>query len=125
MREFELMLQKIRGELGIPVEIRNFMTVEPAEISPNERIVQECKKAYQKVMGEEPHIGCIAGFVDAHFLINDLSIPTVIFGPYSSKGDSSAPYFTTSGSSEEHVDVESVVNATRIYAQMILNILVK
>ncbi len=123
MAEFQAILEKAQRELGIPMEISRFMIVEPTEISPEARIVQECKKAYQQVLGEEAGIGCTAGFEDAHFLINDANIPTAMFGPYWSKIDPTKPFFTTSGTPEEHVEIESVVNATRIYAQMILNIL--
>lgn len=123
MAEFKAILEKARKKLDIPLEIRRFMLVEPTEISPQAQIVQECKKAYQQILGEEPGIGCTAGFEDAHFLINDAKIPTAMFGPYWSSLDPTKPFFTTSGTPEEHVDIESVVNATRIYSQLILNVL--
>jgi acetylornithine deacetylase/succinyl-diaminopimelate desuccinylase family protein len=120
--ELQAVVDRAQKELNIPFEVNQFMMVEPAEISPEAQIVQECKKAYLHIMGEEPNIGCTAGFEDAHFLINDAKIPTAMFGPYWSTEDPTQPFFTTSGSPYEHVDIDSVVGATKIFAQMILNI---
>ncbi|MEM2896279.1 MAG: M20 family metallopeptidase [Candidatus Bathyarchaeia archaeon] len=99
----------------LKVEVRRLPSVEPAEISPDERIVQEIKKAYKEVTGREPKIDGAGSYDDAHFLINQAKIPTAIFGPY---GDPAL-----SGVVDEYVEIDKLIDATRTYAALMVNVL--
>jgi acetylornithine deacetylase/succinyl-diaminopimelate desuccinylase family protein len=105
-----------------PLKIRTIMEIEACEVSPEERIVKECVKAYKEIIGKEPRIGYTAGFEDAHFFVNEAKIPTAMFGPYKS-GKYEEGEDTTSGSNHENVNIDSVITAAKIYTRMILNIL--
>ncbi len=102
--------------------VREVMHVTPAEISPENPIVIECKRAYREILGTEPGIGSTAGFEDMHFLM-DAGIPTAMFGPYRRQQKSDPAFFTTSGMADEYVDIPDVVTAVRIYTHLIQNIL--
>jgi acetylornithine deacetylase/succinyl-diaminopimelate desuccinylase family protein len=111
------------GKTENPYSLETIMELEATEISPNEPIIKECVKAYTEVIGKKPNIGCTAGFEDAHFFINEAKIPTAMFGPYYSCQSFKRKQETSSGTYEENVDLGSVVDATKIYIKLILNIL--
>jgi acetylornithine deacetylase/succinyl-diaminopimelate desuccinylase family protein len=114
-----------------PIELSKILDCEATEISPSERIVKECERAYEAVYSQSPRLGFTAGFEDAHWFINDAKIPTAMFGPYIPGGwserdeeNSSVPgQYTSSGKPYENVDVQSVINASKCYIELMLNIL--
>jgi len=123
-KEIVSILDKLKKEDDeLQFFIRKTMELEAGEIRPTERIVLECKKAYQDITGEEPGIGCTAGFEDAHFLIHGANIPTAMFGPYSKAPARDQRFETVSGTPEEHVEISELIKATKVYAKLILNIL--
>lgn len=112
-----------RDDEEFQVEVREVMSLEGAEISAEAPIVRACQAAYRAITGEAAGLGCTAGFEDAHFLINDLGIPTAMFGPYQPRpaGDAQT---TLSGGSEEHVQLQWLDTGVRVYARIIEDLLV-
>jgi acetylornithine deacetylase/succinyl-diaminopimelate desuccinylase family protein len=127
LREVRGILDECAGEVGSAIELRQLLEVEPAEVSPSEKIVVECQRAFKQVTQREAPIGCTAGFEDMHFLLNEAHIPTAMFGPYRSKGKAegglSASQSTTASTPAENVDLESVVTSAKVYAQLAVNVL--
>jgi len=87
---------------------------EPSEVDPEEEIVKISVEAIQKVMGKKPPLRAFSGFTDSRFYINQCRIPTLIFGP----GDTNQIH-----TRDESVEVEALVRAAHIYAQIIINYL--
>lgn len=95
-------------------ELRVLHTTEPAEISENEQIVQVVKDVTKYVTKKEPKIAGIPGATDARFLINQAGIPTVVnFGPGT---------LDQCHVANEHIEVDQVLAAARIYALTALQI---
>jgi succinyl-diaminopimelate desuccinylase len=89
---------------------------EPSEVDPEEEIVKIGVEAIQGVMGEKPSLRVFSGFTDSRFYINQCHIPTLIFGP----GDTSQIHTT-----DESVEVDSLIQAAHIYALILINYLSK
>jgi len=89
---------------------------EPSEIDPEEEIVRIASAAIQEVRRERPKIKGFTGFTDARFYINRCHIPTLIFGP----GETGQAH-----TSNESVEVDSLVQAAQIYALIIIDYLSK
>jgi acetylornithine deacetylase/succinyl-diaminopimelate desuccinylase-like protein len=53
----------------------------PALTSPDSPIALAVAQAHHRVTGEDVHIGYTNGYNDGDFLMNDLNIPTVNYGP--------------------------------------------
>lgn len=104
------------------VNVRRVMHVTPGEIDPEAPIVRACQAAHRTVTGEDAVIGSTAGFEDAHFLL-DAGIPTAMYGPYRRTHPNEDPHFTNSGMADESVDLDDVVRAARIYAQLMIDLL--
>jgi acetylornithine deacetylase/succinyl-diaminopimelate desuccinylase-like protein len=87
---------------------------EPSEINPDEEIVKMGVEAVQEVRGEKPKIRGFSGFTDARFYINQCHIPTLILGP----GEVGQSHTT-----DESVEVDSLIQAAQIYGLIIINFL--
>ncbi|MBI4279292.1 MAG: M20 family metallopeptidase [Armatimonadetes bacterium] len=121
--EVEALCEAVRAADDQPFgcTVRDVMHLPPAEVSPDEMIVQECLRAYREVTGRPAGIGATAGFEDAHFLLA-AGIPTAMFGPYR-REPPGARWFSSSGMPDEHVYLADVVTTARIYARLIRNVL--
>ena len=89
---------------------------EPSEVNPEDEIVRIGVEAIQQVMGKKPPLRAFSGFTDSRFYINQCHIPTLIFGP----GDTSQIHTT-----DESVEVDSLIQAAHIYALILINYLSK
>jgi succinyl-diaminopimelate desuccinylase len=106
---------------GAAVHVEADMVVEPSEIPGDSEVVAECVRAFKAVMGREPEQtgGGGYGFTDAHWFTNDLGIPAAIFGPwYLHLGEGSV-----SDIPDEFNYVEDIVLGTRVYAELIKNVI--
>lgn len=97
-------------------EIEEIDYAEPSEISPDEEIVRIGLEAGREVLGERPKVRGFSGFTDGRFYVNQFHIPALIFGP----GETDQSHTT-----DESVEVDHLVQATRIYARIILRYLEK
>lgn len=125
LAQIRAVVERLRESEGgsFEVEVREKLSVEPAEMPTDAPIVVACQDAYRTVTGWESRISCTAGFEDGHFLINDLGIPTAMFGPYQPGPQGGDPQHTLSGGYDEHVEVEWLVRCIHVYEQLILDLL--
>jgi acetylornithine deacetylase/succinyl-diaminopimelate desuccinylase-like protein len=65
-------------------------------------------------MGKKPSLRAFSGFTDSRFYINQCHIPTLILGP---------GQVDQSHTTDESVEVEALVKATRIYGLILVNYL--
>jgi len=104
----------------VEFNVKPIMVVEPSEVKENSEVVEECRKASRNVLNREPQIGGTGGFTDAHWFNNNLHIPTVIYGPWylhlnDKKSVSDIP--------DEYNYVEDIITGTKIYANLIANVI--
>jgi len=86
---------------------------EPMEISPESKIVTVLKEAIRQLTGRKPQIKGMPGWTDAALLTNMAKVPSVVFGP----GD-----ILQAHSNEEWVEIEELVQATRVYIYTALRV---
>lgn len=101
--------------------VETIMVIEPTEVPKDAEIVQRCVAAFEAVTGEAAGLSCTAGFEDAHFFVNNLGIPTCMYGPFQPRPDD--PQGTISGGYEEHVELSWLRVAALVYARVILDFL--
>ena len=79
----------------------------PAATSPDAAISQAVARAHEVAIGSPVELGYTNGYMDMDFLINDLGIPTVNYGP----GDTVFAH-----TDHERLDIDELLKATRVYA---------
>jgi succinyl-diaminopimelate desuccinylase len=104
------------------LDVRITRHVDPMETALDNPLVKMCAAAYRAVTGGEMRIGATAGFQDAHYLANDLGIPTVMFGPFAG-GAVGDDYPSLSGQPDESVSLSAVAVTMQIYEEMIREVL--
>ena len=86
--------------------------LKPVVISPEEEIVKLSSSAYKREVGSEPELTFLPFWTEADFLVNELGIPTVIFGPGKAK---------KAHSITECISVDQLLTTSRIYLDMMLS----
>lgn len=107
LAEIEAALDGVRAEVAdLRARVEVFGWGEASETPPGMRVVELLTEASQRFGFESYELGYM-GMTDARFMINQASVPAVIFGP----GDIGLAH--TVG---EYVEVDELVRATRAYA---------
>ncbi|WP_324669527.1 M20 family metallopeptidase [Geochorda subterranea] len=117
--EIQRIAEEAIAGTGARVQSRPVMVVEPSEVPADSEPVNRCREALRAVTGMEAKLAGAGGFTDAHWLNNNLGIPTVVFGPW---------YLHLTGGSvsdipDEFNYVEDVVTGTRVYAHLIADVI--
>lgn len=133
-REIEQLVADMRKEdadlAKLQVDTNVFMNQWASEISPEEIIFQETDKAYQEVMGTEPDVTAFPYASDAAEL-NAYGIPALNCGPAGTTRVLASGTHYHGAQSDwnpdegEHCNIDELVNATKIYASLILNVCMK
>jgi acetylornithine deacetylase/succinyl-diaminopimelate desuccinylase-like protein len=97
-------------EIEVPVIHR---ILEPLDLAPDHPAVDRLVTAFRDALGREPELGSLPGPCDAN-IMSEEGLTTIIFGP----GDLS---FGAHGT-DEHVPVDQVVDACKVYATLILDL---
>lgn len=79
----------------------------PAVTPVDALVAQALVRAHELVTGQPVEIGYTHGYMDMDFLVNDLGIPTVNYGP----GDTAFSH-----TDHERLDIKELLVATRVYA---------
>jgi acetylornithine deacetylase/succinyl-diaminopimelate desuccinylase family protein len=104
---------------GARVEVDVVMAKPASEIPADAPAVAECIRAFEAVVGRRPAVRASPGYTDAHWFNLDLGIPAVVFGPWYLH----PPAGSISDIPDEHNHVEDVLTGTRVYAQLIANVI--
>jgi acetylornithine deacetylase/succinyl-diaminopimelate desuccinylase-like protein len=104
---------------GARVEVNVVMAKPGSEIPADAPVVAECIRAFQAVVGRRPAVRASPGYTDAHWFNLDLGIPAAVFGPWYLH----PPAGSISDIPDEHNYVEDVLTGTRVYAQLIANVI--
>lgn len=90
--------------------------VAPAmEIAADQPVVGAVRRAAEAVLGRDPGVHGWTATADSNILVNDLGIPTVIFGPGSIRQVAHQP--------NEYVPISELHAATQIYALVLADLL--
>jgi len=87
--------------------------LKPAQTPPDSPVALAISKAHQSVTGHQVSIGYTNGYNDGDFLVNDLSIPTVNYGP----GESPRSHTV-----EEMLNIDHLLTAVRVYLHTALSL---
>jgi acetylornithine deacetylase/succinyl-diaminopimelate desuccinylase family protein len=104
---------------GARVDVNVVMAKPASEVAPDTPVVAECIRAFEAVVGRRPAVRASPGYTDAHWFNLDLGIPAVVFGPWYLH----PPVGSISDIPDEHNYVEDVLIGTRVYAQLIANVI--
>ena len=99
---------EFRAELEVPVAAL------PMETSESGSVVRAVRSATMRVLGADPGVHGWSATCDANILMNEMGIPTVIFGP----GD-----IATAHRPDEYIEIDQLTQATMIYSLAILDLL--
>jgi len=103
---------------GARAEVRARMSKPGSEVSPDAAVVGECRRAFQSVTGRTPSFHGSVGYTDAHWFNLDYGIPAAMFGPWYLH----RPSGSISDIPDEFTYVEDILIGTRVYAQLIANV---
>ena len=106
VREVETVLQETRDRNKIEIELIKTQQFNPWQVSQDAPVVRRLVRACEKVLGQTPGFSGLNGYCEVE-LLAAAGIPSVVFGP----GADSAAH-----APDEHVAVQEVVDAARIYA---------
>lgn len=104
---------------GARVAVTVIMAKPASEIPADAPVVVECIRAFETVVGRRPAVRASPGYTDAHWFNLDLGIPAVVFGPWYLH----PPAGSISDIPDEHNYVQDVLTGTRVYAQLIANVI--
>jgi succinyl-diaminopimelate desuccinylase len=111
----ERLLERLRREHEeFDVRVEFPALTEAAEVSPDVPIARAVRAAVVAELGKEPEDMGFTGITDARFYVNDANIPAIVFGP----GD-----LRVAHGADEHVPVDDLVAAARIYARTFVGFL--
>lgn len=114
-REMEAVIEKARQkDADLQVQLAVEVETAPMEIADNEPVVEALQRVGRQVLGRAVPIGSWPATSDAGVMVSRGGIPTVIFGP----GDINMAH-----KPDEWVDLGEVVQATRIFALTIVDLL--
>ena len=99
-------LERIRQEHQIEVELVKAQQFNPWQISQQDAVIMHLSRACKKVLGCIPDFSGLNGYCEVE-LLAQAGIPSVVFGP----GADSAAH-----APDERVAVREVLDAARIYA---------
>ena len=87
--------------------------LKPALTDMDSEIVQVIKVSHREIIGDNPILFFTDGYNEMDFLINDLGIPTVQYGP----GDSGLCH-----TDEENIEINQLIKASLVYKMVIKNL---
>jgi succinyl-diaminopimelate desuccinylase len=104
---------------GARVEVHVAMAKPASEIPAEAPVVAECVRAFEAVVGKRRALRGSPGYTDAHWFNLDLGIPAAVFGPWYLH----PPAGSISDIPDEHNHVADILTGTRVYAQLIANVI--
>ena len=113
--ELRVRFNKLRStDSRLEFDIKKDTIREAVEVSESEQIVQELKKALNKVFNKEPIVSGMKATTDMSILVNQGKIPSVIYGP---------GFIKQAHTIDEFIEVERLIKSSKVYAEVLLNVL--
>ena len=113
--ELRVRFNKLRStDSRLEFDIKKDTIREAVEVSESEQIVQELKKALNKVFNKDPIVSGMKATTDMSILVNQGKIPSVIYGP---------GFIKQAHTIDEFIEVERLIKSSKVYAEVLLNVL--
>ena len=118
-REIEAIIHELqKKDPDLKADVDLYMTQPGSEIADDHYLFQALKQAHSSVMGSEPKITHSGYYSDAT-VMHRYGIPSLNYGPSGRFKEGVERWDPMVG---EHVNVEDLINCTKVYAALILNI---
>lgn len=105
VRDVVAMVARRRPPLRVDVQVE--AVIPTTEISPDADVVRAARSAAKAIFGQDPAV-TVSGPANESYLLNGFGIPTCIIGP--TGGNAHA--------ANEYVEVDSLIQAVEVYAQV-------
>ena len=113
--ELRVRFNKLRStDSRLEFDIKKDTIREAVEVSESEQIVQELKKALNKVFNKDTIVSGMKATTDMSILVNQGKIPSVIYGP---------GFIKQAHTIDEFIEVERLIKSSKVYAEVLLNVL--
>jgi acetylornithine deacetylase/succinyl-diaminopimelate desuccinylase-like protein len=113
--ELRVRFNKLRStDSRLEFDIKKDTIREAVEVSESEQIVQELKKALNKVFNKDTIVSGMKATTDMSILVNQGKIPSVIYGP---------GFIKQAHTIDEFIEVERLIKSSEVYAEVLLNVL--
>jgi succinyl-diaminopimelate desuccinylase len=106
------MLQQSDAEMQ--VELNQHLGIEAATIAADSILSQTVATCHAQVYGREPSIAISPGFNDTHYMIREMGIPALTYGP-GTTGTAHTP--------DEYIVIDDLYKTTRVLTQTALTLL--
>ncbi|MCZ6872553.1 MAG: M20 family metallopeptidase [bacterium] len=96
------------------VELNQHLGIEAASIAADSVLSQAVATCHAQIYGREPSIAISPGFNDTHYLIRDMGIPALTYGPGTT---------ATAHTPDEYIVIDDLYQATQVIIQTALTLL--
>ena len=103
-----------RDDPELQVELSRHLNIEAASIAADSLLSQTVATCHAQVYGREPAIAISPGFNDTHYMIREMGIPALTYGP-GTTGTAHAP--------DEYIVIEDLTKTTQTLVQVALTLL--
>ncbi len=108
-KEVEEVISKVEKKHGIEVKCKKVQHFSPWSISNDDPLVKQVRSSYAKIFDQKPVCSGVNYYAEVEMLASS-GIPSVLFGP----GD-----ITLAHSPNEKVNIQEVIDATKVYALLL------
>jgi succinyl-diaminopimelate desuccinylase len=103
-----------RDDPELQVELSRHLDIEAASIAADSLLSQTVATCHARVYGREPSIAISPGFNDTHYMIREMGIPALTYGP-GTTGTAHTP--------DEYIVIEDLTKTTQTLVQVALTLL--
>lgn len=103
-----------RGDSEMQVELTQHLGIESASIAADSLLSQTVATCHAQIYGREPSIAISPGFNDTHYLIRQMGIPALTYGP-GTTGTAHTP--------DEYIVIDDLYKTTQSLVQVALTLL--
>ncbi len=103
-----------REDPELQVELMQHLGIEAASIAADSLLSQTVATCHAQIYGQQPAIAISPGFNDTHYLIRDMGIPALTYGP-GTTGTAHAP--------DEYIVIDDLTKTTQVLVQVVLTLL--
>jgi succinyl-diaminopimelate desuccinylase len=103
-----------RDDADLRVELKQHLGIEAASIAADSLLSQTVASCHAQIYGQQPSIAISPGFNDTHYLIRDMGIPALTYGP-GTTGTAHTP--------DEYIVIEDLYRSTQVLTQVALTLL--
>ena len=112
--------RRVAESRGAEISLEQVLFVPAVEVDPGERVIAECIRAFEEIVGRPTEVRAVGGFTDAHFFVHDLGIPAINFGPWYLTPH---PRGSNTDIPDEYAHTDEIILGARVYERLLHNLL--